>query len=109
MCGIAGYVGTRRLEEAAVVRCVDALRQRGPDDSGVRRFAMSAEREVCLVNRCLRIIDLDERARQRCEYDGRCITYSGELYNYVELRHELAARGAQFRTQSDTEVLAAVI
>jgi len=109
MCGIAGYVGTRRLDEAAVVRCVEALRQRGPDDSGVRRFAMSAEREVCLVNRRLRIIDLDERAGQPFEYDGRCITYNGELYNYVELRSELAARGAHFRTQSDTEVLAAVI
>ena len=71
MCGIAGYVGTRRLDEAAVVRCVEALRQRGPDDSGVRRFAMSAEREVCLVNRRLRIIDLDQRASQPFEYDGQ--------------------------------------
>ena len=109
MCGIAGYVGTRRLDEVAVTRCVEALRQRGPDDSGVRRFAMSADREVCLVNRRLRIIDLDERASQPFEYDGQCITYNGELYNYVELRRALAARGAAFRTESDTEVLAAAL
>ena len=109
MCGIAGYVGTRRLDDVAVATCVEALRQRGPDDSGVRRFTMSAERDVCLVNRRLRIIDLDERASQPFEYDGHWITYNGELYNYVELRRELAARGAAFRTESDTEVLAAAI
>jgi asparagine synthase (glutamine-hydrolysing) len=109
MCGIAGYVGTRRVDDLAVATCVAALQQRGPDEDGVKRFEISADRQVCLINRRLRIIDLDARARQPFEYRGRWITYNGELYNYVELKRELAARGAQFRTGSDTEVLAAAI
>jgi asparagine synthase (glutamine-hydrolysing) len=109
MCGIAGYVGTRRIDDLAVATCLAALRQRGPDDDGVKRFAMAADRQVCLVNRRLRIIDLDARARQPFEYDGHWITYNGELYNYVELKRQLAVKGAAFRTSSDTEVLAAAI
>jgi len=109
MCGIAGYVGTRRIDDGAVKMCVAALKQRGPDDSGIKRFTMSDDREVCLVNRRLRIIDLDPRAGQPLDYGDYWITYNGELYNYVELRRELTARGATFRTQSDTEVLAAAI
>jgi asparagine synthase (glutamine-hydrolysing) len=109
MCGIAGYVGTRRIDDLAVRTCVAALQQRGPDDDGVKRFEISADRQVCLINRRLRIIDLDARSRQPFEYDGRWLTYNGELYNYVEVKRELAARGAAFHTSSDTEVLAAAI
>lgn len=109
MCGIAGYVGTRRLDESAVSACVGMLQQRGPDDSGTRRFEVSPGREVCLINRRLRIIDLDARAAQPLGYDTCWITYNGELYNYVEVKRALSARGASFRTDSDTEVMVAAL
>jgi asparagine synthase (glutamine-hydrolysing) len=109
MCGIAGYAGTRHLDDSAFRSCVAALQQRGPDDSGFRRFAVSAHREVCLVNRRLRIIDLDARAAQPFDIGDHWITYNGELYNYVELRQSLSRRGATFRTESDTEVLLAAL
>jgi asparagine synthase (glutamine-hydrolysing) len=109
MCGIAGYAGTRRLDDAALRSCAAALQQRGPDDSGMRRFAVTGDREVCLVNRRLRIIDLDARAAQPFDIGNHSITYNGELYNYVELRRSLARRGATFRTESDTEVLLAAM
>ena len=109
MCGIAGYAGTRRLDDAALVACVDALERRGPDDSGVKRFAVAGRREVCLVNRRLRIIDLDARAAQPLNFGAHWITYNGELYNYLEQRRALAAKGAAFRTESDTEVLLAAL
>lgn len=109
MCGIAGYAGTRRLDDAALRSCVGALQQRGPDDSGVRRFALSRDREVCLVNRRLRIIDLDARAAQPFNIADHWISYNGELYNYLELRQTLAGRGVGFRTESDTEVILAAL
>jgi asparagine synthase (glutamine-hydrolysing) len=109
MCGIAGYVGTRRLDDRAMASCAAELRRRGPDDGGSARFDPAPGREVCLVNRRLRIIDLDPRAAQPFEYGGSTITYNGELYNYVELKSALARRGAAFRTTSDTEVLAAAL
>jgi asparagine synthase (glutamine-hydrolysing) len=109
MCGIAGYVGTRRLDESVVSASVGLLRQRGPDDSGVMRFDVSQGREVCLINRRLRILDLDARAAQPLGYNRCWITHNGELYNYIEVRRALSARGALFRTESDTEVLVAAL
>jgi asparagine synthase (glutamine-hydrolysing) len=109
MCGIAGYIGSRELEQEAVGRCLDLLRRRGPDDAGVQRFDIGPGRRAWLLNRRLRIIDLDPRAGQPLDVDGRWITYNGELYNYLELRDELEAEGASFRTTSDTEVLDAAL
>lgn len=109
MCGIAGYAGTRHLEASALRSCIDSLHQRGPDDAGVRRLPVRPQREVCLVNRRLRIIDLDARAAQPFNIGDHWISYNGELYNYVELRQELERRGTTFRTASDTEVLLAAL
>ena len=109
MCGIAGYAGTRRLDDSALLACLSALEQRGPDDSGMKRFAVAGRREVCLVNRRLRIIDLDARAAQPLNFGAHWITYNGELYNYLEQRRALASKGAAFRTESDTEVLLAAL
>ena len=60
-----------------------------------------------LGHRRLAIIDLDERANQpMVSADGRFwLTYNGEIYNYLELRDELARQGVSFATQSDSEVL----
>jgi asparagine synthase (glutamine-hydrolysing) len=109
MCGIAGYAGTREIERSALEQCAALLEHRGPDDFGIQRFQSRKGRQVWLVNRRLRIIDLDARARQPLEHNGCWITYNGELYNYVELRKTLAADGVTFRTESDTEVLVATV
>jgi asparagine synthase (glutamine-hydrolysing) len=109
MCGIAGYIGSREIEQEAVGRCLDLLRSRGPDDEGVQRFDIGPGRRAWFLNRRLRIIDLDPRAGQPLEVDGRHITYNGELYNYLELRDALEAEGVSFRTTSDTEVLDAAL
>lgn len=107
MCGIAGLVASkngRSLDLALVERLASRLAHRGPDDSGSRASTSGA---ALLAHRRLSIIDLSPGGHQPMSTpDGRwTIVFNGEIYNYVELRAELAALGHPFRTQSDTEVL----
>jgi asparagine synthase (glutamine-hydrolysing) len=83
----------------------DRMRLRGPDAAGVW-----TGNGVALGHRRLAIQDLDARSNQpMVSTDGKyCITFNGEIYNFHELRRELEAEGAAFRTTSDTEVLLAL-
>ncbi len=105
MCGIAGFVGERPIDDGAVGRTLGLMRHRGPDDQTHRRFETPDGRWVELLHARLSIIDLDPRANQPFQIGDRWLAYNGELYNYVELRADLARRGVEFSTTSDTEVL----
>ena len=108
MCGIAGIVNLRgnAVEPPHLSRLTDLLAHRGPDGAG---HWFNAERNVALGHRRLAIIDPGPSGYQpMLSGDGRyVITFNGEIYNFLELRRELEARGAIFRTQSDTEVILA--
>jgi asparagine synthase (glutamine-hydrolysing) len=104
VCGIAGLVDWPTSDLATVVQNMSGLvGHRGPDGEGL--FIAEAPVAVGFAHRRLAIIDLSVEANQPFEKDGLVITYNGELYNYRELRAELAARGVRFRSQSDTEVV----
>lgn len=105
MCGIAGIVGTG-VEAPPVESMVRAMHHRGPDDSGV--WTSPSGRAV-LGNCRLSIIDLSPAGHMpMSDPAGRCcITYNGELYNFKELRRQLADGGYPFRSNSDTEVVLA--
>jgi asparagine synthase (glutamine-hydrolysing) len=92
------------VNEAELTRVRDYMAARGPDGAGAW---IANDRRVGLGHRRLAIIDLDDRALQpMASTDGRLrIVFNGEIYNYRALRAELAARGARFVTESDTEVL----
>jgi len=101
MCGIVGIL---QLDGAPVDlrllrHMADALNHRGPDDEGA--FLDGA---LGLYHKRLSIIDLTN-GHQPMEADGFTIVFNGEIYNYVELRDELRAKGHTFRTTSDTEVI----
>ena len=83
-------------------RMTDAIAHRGPDGDG-----LWVEGPVALGHRRLAIIDLSPAGAQPMQSrDGRyVISYNGEIYNYRELRVALEARGCQFHSRSDTEVL----
>jgi len=111
MCGIAGFLDAGRsatADEAATrVRAMaDAVRHRGPDDSDIW---VDPAAGIGLGHRRLSIIDLSPLGRQPMHSaDGRyVISYNGEVYNFTELRQELAQRGHSFRGGSDTEVMLA--
>src|SRR5262249_13863215 len=122
MCGLAAVMAFpgARVAPAALERFDKLLAHRGPDGSGLATFgrdaapadagaAEAAGAGVALVFRRLATIDLDPRANQpMTSPDGRYVmVFNGEIYNYVELRQELAGLGHVFRTTSDTEVLIA--
>ncbi|NDB95886.1 MAG: asparagine synthetase B, partial [Verrucomicrobia bacterium] len=104
MCGIAGFTTHRHAPEqpgAALSAMTRALQHRGPDAEGAY-----TDPAVHLGHRRLSILDLAGGAQPMSSADGRWhIVFNGEIYNYLELRRDLEARGAAFRTQSDTEVL----
>jgi asparagine synthase (glutamine-hydrolysing) len=110
MCGIGGVFSwsdpagfdTTRI---AADLCA-ALAHRGPDDEGT-----FTDLGVLLVHRRLAIIDPTPAARQPMTTpDGRySIVFNGEIYNYRDLRADLARAGVRFTTASDTEVLLALV
>ena len=101
MCGIAGKVGPEAIQETDIRRMCDAIRHRGPDDWG--RFV---EGGVGLGMRRLSIIDLAGGHQPISNEDGTVVVvFNGEIYNHESIRKDLIARGHQFRTRTDTEVL----
>jgi len=103
MCGILGYVSWRDSlpEIDQLCRATNLLKHRGPDGGGYW-----CEGSVFLGHRRLAVIDLESGQQPMVSADGgKVISYNGEVYNYIELRDELRARGHTFRTNSDTEVV----
>ena len=103
MCGIAGCY-QQPDGHSMVVAMSARLAHRGPDADGVHDLVDSRV-DVHLAHRRLSIIDLSAAADQPFSKDGLTLVYNGELYNYREIRTELAGHGVRFRTSSDTEVV----
>jgi asparagine synthase (glutamine-hydrolysing) len=108
MCGLLAYLSTdaERVSDSTVARVREALHclhHRGPDDTAV----WSDARAVLGFNR-LSIIDVEGSPQPLPYAGGRYrILFNGEIYNYVELREELAAAGADLATHGDTETIVA--
>jgi asparagine synthase (glutamine-hydrolysing) len=109
MCGIAGYLGRRELPSAALQACLGLMGRRGPDHAGLVGERTPDGRILHLLHTRLSIIDLNPRSNQPFLRDGAAMAFNGELYNYVELKAELEAKGERFVTDSDTEVLMALV
>lgn len=107
MCGIVGLASAfSPVERGWLALGAAALAHRGPD--GADEW-WSTDGAVGLAHRRLAIIDLSPAAAQpmRDAKDELCIVFNGEIYNFSELRAELAAKGHSFRSASDTEVILA--
>jgi asparagine synthase (glutamine-hydrolysing) len=103
MCGIAGCYQQADGEKLTAIMS-DRIAHRGPDAAGI--WCHEDDRvTVQLGHRRLSIIDLSADADQPLTKHGMTLIYNGELYNYKELRTELASRGARFATRCDTEVV----
>jgi asparagine synthase (glutamine-hydrolysing) len=101
MCGIAGIVGTLDPQGADIAAMLRALAHRGPDGEGIHR-----ESGAVLGHRRLSIIDLVGGRQPLRNAEGTIwLVCNGEIYNYVQLRQQLEARGHRFVTMSDCEVI----
>lgn len=104
MCGVAGivYLDKTPVSPVAVKRMTDVIAHRGPDGEG-----QWVEGHIGLGHRRLAIIDLSPAGHQpMVSADHRyVISFNGEIYNFMELRAELEAKGYWFRSRTDTEVL----
>jgi asparagine synthase (glutamine-hydrolysing) len=104
MCGIAGFFG--RLGPALpartlVRRMIGTVAHRGPDAQG-----LFVDNEIGLGHARLSILDIASGQQPMANADRSVwISFNGEIFNYVELREELIARGRRFATTSDTEVI----
>ncbi|MFL6623393.1 MAG: asparagine synthase (glutamine-hydrolyzing) [Sulfurifustis sp.] len=125
----------KAIDSAELLAMAEAIRHRGPDDEGyviidqasggARSFSGSdspasvrdlhpplpsdalVSGNIGLAHRRFSIIDLSAAGHQPFFAGDRscCVVFNGEIYNYLELREQLASDGVVFRTRSDTEVL----
>ncbi|MDA1017484.1 MAG: asparagine synthetase B, partial [Planctomycetota bacterium] len=104
MCGIAGIVDLRGVADtspAVLHRMAEAIVHRGPDEEGFFRTA-----GIGFAARRLSIIDIAD-GQQPIQNEDRNVTvvYNGELFEHRDERDRLRARGHQFRTSCDTEII----
>ncbi len=103
MCGIVGIITSldRKPDQAIIKKMTDAIIHRGPDEAGIY-----VANGVGLGHRRLSIIDLKSGQQPMTTSDNEVtITYNGEIYNFMEIRAELEAKGYHFKTRCDTEVI----
>lgn len=107
MCGIAGIISSNPslITTDSIKKMTDSLAHRGPDGEGCW---INKEGSAGLGHRRLAIIDTSANAAQPMHFLQRyTITYNGCIYNYREIKEELAKSGYSFTTRSDTEVILA--
>ena len=107
MCGINGILATRdsfACNEEIATRMRDTMGHRGPDDGGTWS---SPDGRVALGHRRLSIVDLSPAGHNPMpNEDGSVwITFNGEIYNHMDLRPELEAKGHVYRSHTDTETI----
>jgi asparagine synthase (glutamine-hydrolysing) len=105
MCGISGIISKdwTSIDKNELKRINDIIFHRGPDSEG-----FYLHKNLGFGHRRLSILDLSPLGHQPMNYlDKYCITYNGEIYNYIEIRAELLQNGYHFVSESDTEVILA--
>ena len=107
MCGIAGYIGTKIINNHLINKSLDLLRNRGPDFKDVKKYLINSKKckNIFFLHTRLSIIDLEQRSSQPFEDGNYSVIFNGEIYNYLEIKKDLILKGFKFHTTSDTEVL----
>ena len=102
MCGISGFFNknSNKIDENLLHQLSEALQHRGPDHHG--KYYSDY---VGLAHNRLSILDLSKNGNQPFSNDRYHLVYNGEIYNYIDMRHDLKEFKIAFRSNSDTEVL----
>lgn len=101
MCGMAGVVNASGATDADVWKMVDSIRYRGVDEQGVKAVGAAV-----LGHARLAVVDPENGMQPMCNTDGSVwVVFNGEIFNFIELREQLKAKGYKFKSRCDTEVL----
>ena len=103
MCGIAGYIGNKKLNKTQINNVLNSMHNRGPDNSEYSYYKIQNKHYYLLHSR-LSIIDLNNRSSQPFKYKNYVIVFNGEIYNYLELKKKFFSK-TKLKTSSDTEIL----
>ena len=105
MCGIVGFVDYSNKTKKQTIRdMTNSMTHRGPD--GADTWSNSNNNNtISLGHRRLSILDLSQNGSQPMTFDGLTIVFNGEIYNFKDIKKELASNGYKFLSNSDTEVL----
>ena len=106
MCGIAGAISNKSIDQNKIDRTLNLMKERGPDGQTVKTFSFGKQTVTLLFSR-LAIVDPTPQSMQPFTRKNLTIITNGELYNYIELKRRLMALGHVFVTKSDTEVMLA--
>lgn len=104
MCGIAGYIGKKKISDKIIYSTGDLMRNRGPNNFSYLHYNKN-KINIYLLHSRLSIIDLNNRSNQPYEFKDKVLIFNGEIYNYLELKKDLERKNISFETSSDTEVL----
>lgn len=107
MCGICGFVSKRDINLTQLKAMNDTMYHRGPNDSGEEIYELRNGYQAGFAQRRLSILDLSMLGHQPMHSENRRISvvYNGEIYNFHELKEELA--DYPFKSNCDTEVIIA--
>lgn len=99
MCGITGF---NWEDKTLLKKMCNSIAHRGPDQKG-----LLIDKNASIGHRRLSIIDLSEKGKQPMSNEDETIwiTFNGEIYNYLDLKPELEARGHKFKSETDTETI----
>lgn len=108
MCGVAGFFARidNQSGQEVLASMSSLLRHRGPDAQDRKLIDLGDGRKIGLAHSLLSIIGKPGEGRQPFEVPGGTLVFNGAIYNFAELREKLKSQGLQFRTSTDTEVLA---
>ncbi len=101
MCGISGVVHTRRFNASDVAKMIQTIAYRGPDEQDVETVG------PCILGHArLAVVDPENGGQPMSNTDDTVwVVFNGEIYNFVEIREDLKAKGYHFKSRCDTEVL----
>ena len=88
MCGIAGLINDKNIDENYLNKITKSLYNRGPNNQD---FWLDKKRNFCLLHTRLSILDLSSNGNQpmRSQSENILITFNGEIYNHLEIREKI--------------------
>ena len=105
MCGITGFIDFNKQSSLPILEAMTTtMVHRGPDGFGVQEIVTS-DAQIGFGHRRLAIIDLSDHGKQPMQFNQHWICFNGEIYNFQEIKDELAQLGHQFNGGSDTEMI----